>query len=170
MKIESQLLCCLLGIASASLPSQAAGSGALTFIRSILNASPIEAERHLGKPDKMPTVSRDCDYLATCTVATYQKGKFEALYYNNRLKSLEVRGNEFFTQNAPEAIGFSATPPTWASSFVRSWRSPERRGTAKGPFIAISGIREINVFPPNPANDNRGYMIINVEERHDKRF
>ena len=60
------------------------------FIRSILNKSPKEVEKALGKADKPFTRSTDCDYLPTCMQTTYQNGKFEALFYENKLKWLEI--------------------------------------------------------------------------------
>jgi hypothetical protein len=98
----------------------------LTVIRSILNASPMDVQLKLGKPDNGVTPSVDCDHLPSCTKATYQKGKFEALFYKDSLKWLEIKGNDLFDKNAPEVIGFSNLPPTFANSFTRSWRSAIR--------------------------------------------
>jgi hypothetical protein len=142
----------------------------LTVIRSILNASPMDVQLKLGKPDNGVTPSVDCDHLPSCTKATYQKGKFEALFYKDSLKWLEIKGNDLFDKNAPEVIGFSNLPPTFANSFTRSWRSAIRKGTATGPLVRIPGIDEIVVFPPTKANNNSGYMLITIKVNYDKMF
>ena len=145
-------------------------SDSLTFVRSILNASPKDVERNLGKPDNGIKASKDCDYLPSCNVATYQSGKFEVLFYNNRLKWIEIKGDNLFAKNGPEAIGFSSAPPTFENKFTRSWRSEANKGTATGPLIPINGINEINVFPPNKGNNNAGFMVITIGVSYNKSF
>src|SRR4051794_11304432 len=66
------------------------------FIRRILNTSPKEVEKGLGKSDKPLTSSKDCDYLPSCMNTTYQNGKYEALYYENRLKWLEINRTDLY--------------------------------------------------------------------------
>jgi len=134
----------------------------LTFVRSILNSSPQEVQLKLGLPDKDLNTTKDCDYLPDCSEATYKSGKFEALFYNNRLKWIQVNNNKMFDKNGLKIIGFSASPPTFESKFVHSWRSSVRQGSAKGPLIPVAGIREIDVFPD--------YMLITVDASYDKRF
>lgn len=145
-------------------------STSLTFVRSILNASPKDVQSKLGKPDKGIKPSNDCSHLPSCTVATYQSGKFEVLFYNNRLKWIEIKGNNLFGKNAPELIGFLSAPPTFENKFIQSWRSAERKGAAKGSLIPINGIDEIAVFPPNDANNDVGYMLIIIGVSYDKTF
>src|SRR6266498_3726418 len=114
------------------------------FIRSILNTSPKEVEKALGKADKPLMRSKDCDYLPTCMSTTYQNGKFEALFYENKLKWLEINRTDLYNSNAIEWIGFPKAEPTFTSDRCIFWRSAETRGTATGPLLTISGLRNIS--------------------------
>lgn len=149
--------------------ARAVEPASLTFVRSILNAPPEFVQSKLGKPDKNITPSKDCDYLPSCGEATYQNGKFEVLFYNNRLKWIQIYGKELFGENGPAVIGFSSAPPTFENKFARRWCNAAK-GTARGPLIPIEGIREIVVFPPDSRNNNKGYMLITIEQSFDKRF
>src|SRR5437868_958670 len=62
------------------------------FVKRLLNASPKEVEKQLGKPDKKIETTKDCFDMdmPKCQVATYQGEKFEVAYYNNRLKDIEI--------------------------------------------------------------------------------
>ena len=86
--------------------------------------------------------------MLSCDQATYQNGKFEAIFYKGRLKTLFVYGDDLFGKNAPDLIGFSRAPPTWSNEFVQSWRNATQKGTATRPLIPVEGIDDINVFPP----------------------
>ncbi len=160
----------LISASVAAACSANAAPDSLTVIRSILNASPLDVQLKLGKPDNGVVQSVDCDHLPSCTKATYQKGKFEALFYKDSLKWLEIKGNDLFDKNAPEVIGFPNLPPTFSNGFTRSWRSAIRKGTATGPLIRIPGIDEIVVFPPTKANNNSGYMLITIKVKYDNMF
>ena len=114
------------------------------FIRRILNTSPKEVEKALGKSDKPLTSSKDCDYLPSCMNTTYQNGKYEALFYDNKLKWLEINRTDLYNTNAIEWIGFPKAEPTFTSDLCIFWRSAETRGTATGLLIAINGLRNIS--------------------------
>lgn len=160
----------LLAYATAKIANASdANSVSLEFVRSILNASPKIVQIKLGTPDNGVKRSDDCDYLPSCSVASYQGGKFQVLFYNNRLKWIEIKGNELYGKNGPELIGFLKAPPTWENKFMQSWRNASRKGTATGPLIPIKGIEEIVTFPPSGGN-NAGYMLINIETNYDKSF
>ncbi len=58
----------------------------LFFVRRILNCSPKEVEKVLGKADKGVHVSNDCGgELPSCSEATYKAGKFDILYYKLKI-------------------------------------------------------------------------------------
>lgn len=114
------------------------------FIRRILNTSHKEVEKALGKSDKPLVTSTDCDYLPTCLSTTYQNGKYEALFYNNKLKWLEINRADLYNSNAIEWIGFPKVKPTFSSDRCIFWRSAETRGTATGPLLTINGLRHIS--------------------------
>jgi hypothetical protein len=142
----------------------------LTFVRSILNASPSTVEKRLGKPDRPIQRTSDCSDAAmeSCDVATYKNGMFETVFYKGRLKGLFIYRNDLFGKNALEVIGFPSSPPTWANQFVHSWRDAAHRGTARGPLIPVKGIDDINVFP---ARSNKpGFMAIGVSLSYTQSF
>jgi len=133
------------------------------FIKRLLNASPKEVAKQLGEPDSIIKASNDCDYLPSCFEATYQMGKYNVLYYKNRLKWIEIDQPEFFHENVIQNIGFPNWKPTWSNpSATFSWRSNVTKGTATGPLIPIEGLREVSAFP--------NFIVITVEADYDKRF
>jgi hypothetical protein len=146
------------------------------FIKSILNCSPGEVAERLGKPDKQIKPAKDCDYLPNCLTTTYQNGKYEVLYYSNKLKWIEINNVDVFNEHAIEYVGFPASEPTFANKFMIHWRSAATRGTATGPLIPVKEIREIAVLPNDantllPAGDNnKGYMIVEVETDNNRKF
>lgn len=114
------------------------------FIRRILNTSPKEVEKALGKPDKPLVSSKDCDYLPICKNTTYQNGKYEALFYDNKLKWLEINRTDLYNSSAIQWLGFPKAEPTFSSDRCIFWRSAETRGTANGPLLTINGLRNIS--------------------------
>jgi hypothetical protein len=145
--------------------------GPLTFVRSILNASPSVVQKKLGKPDSGVKPTNDCtdEKMLRCDVANYQNGRFEVIFYKGHLKTISIYENDLFSKNAPEVIGFPSAPPTWANQFVHSWRNAAHRGTARGPLIPIDGINEINVSP-HCRNDKLDCMVISVGVSYNKSF
>jgi hypothetical protein len=114
------------------------------MIRTILNASPAKVSKVLGAADGPIKPSRDCDYLPTCSAATYQHKKFEALFFKNRLKWITVDRPGMMTEDLLSRLGFRSSPPTFVNPRnSMAWRSAGRRGTASGPLVPIEGIREI---------------------------
>jgi hypothetical protein len=114
------------------------------MIRTILNASPAKVAKVLGDPDQPIKATRDCDYLQTCSAATYQHKKFDVLFYKNRLKWITVDRPGMMTPDLLWRLGFASSPPTFLNPEDSiSWRSAEKRGTARGPLVPIEGIREV---------------------------
>jgi len=138
------------------------------FIKSILNCSPKEVSKILGVPDTKIKASEDCDYLPSCNETTYQNGKYDVLYYNNKLKYIEIENVDIFNANAIQYIGFPACEPTFANKYMIHWRSAATRGTATGPLIPIKGIRQVAVLPAD--GNRKGYMIVAVETDYDNKF
>ena len=141
------------------------------FIKSILNSSPKEVAKKLGDPDGKIKPSADCDYLPNCNEATYQNDKYEVLYYNNKLKWIQINiPEEIFNEHAIEYIGFPHRVPTFTNEDGIYWRSPAHRGTAEGPMVQINGIREIDVFAPTSLNQYKGYILATVDANYKKKF
>ena len=132
------------------------------IIRRILNCSPDEVAKQLGKPDKEIKASKDCDYLPSCNETTYKNDKYEVLYYNNRLKWIQINQTGLDNKNAICYVGFQSCEPTFTSNVGIWWRSLATKGTATGPLIPIKGIREICAFTD--------YMLISVETDYNKKF
>ena len=105
------------------------------FIRKLLNSSPQEVAKYIGKPDTKIKPSTDCDYLPACNEASYQNKKYEVLYYNNKLKWIEINNIDVFNETAIQYVGFPASEPTFANKFMIHWRSAATRGTATGPLF-----------------------------------
>jgi hypothetical protein len=137
-----------------------------SFIKSILNRSPKEVAEVLGNPDTEIKKSKDCDYLPSCEATTYQNGKYEVLYYNNKLKWILIYQKGLFNKDAIRYLGF----PNWEPTFINtnpdigiiSWRSFKEKGTATGPLIPVDGLLEINAVPK--------YIVITVDAYYDKEF
>jgi len=130
------------------------------MVRAILNASPASVSKILGAADGPIAPSKDCDYLPACSSATYQHGKFEALFYKNRLKWLSVNRPGLMTEDLLARLGFPSARPTFTNpGSLIAWRSAEARGTARGPLVPIKGIRQIVAFPD--------YALITVAADHD---
>jgi hypothetical protein len=168
MKVRALLVCALVCLASRSAIPQTTES--LSFIRKILNASPAEVEKVLGKPDELDSAASDCAELpAGCTRAFYKNRKFEVLYYKNRLKWMQVNGR--FDKGALQQIGFSPVPPTWEHNKFGSvaWLSAADRGTATGPPITIPGMMGVQAFR-HPTVEDRNYMLIRIRADYDKRY
>jgi hypothetical protein len=147
-----------------------------SFIKKLLNGSPKEVAKILGEPDIKIKPSKDCDYLPNCNETSYQNKKYEVLYYNNKLKWIEINNIDIFNKNAIQYVGFPASDPTFENKFMIHWRSAATRGTATGPLIPVKGIRQISVLPGDestllPAgNNSKGYMIVTVETNYNNRF
>jgi hypothetical protein len=146
------------------------------FIKGLLNGSPKDVAKVLGEPDVKIKASKDCDYLPSCNETTYQNKKYEVLYYNNKLKWIEINNIDIFNKNAIQYVGFPASEPTFANKFMIHWRSAATIGTATGPLIPVKGIRQISALPVDentllPAgNNNKGYMIVEVETDYNNKF
>jgi hypothetical protein len=138
------------------------------FIKGILNSSPKEVAKVLGEPDAKIKPSKDCDYLPSCNETTYQNEKYEVLYYNNKLKWIEINDVEIFNKSAIQFVGFPAFEPTFANKFMIHWRSAATRGTATGPLIPINGIRQVSVLPAD--RNRKGYIIVEVETDYNQKF
>jgi len=132
------------------------------FIASILNCSPSEVAKYLGKPDKPIKPTLDCDYLPRCDEATYHNREYEALYYQNKLKWLQINHSGHNNKNAISYIGFPSCMPTFSNSTGYFWRNAETNGTATGPLVPIKGLREVCAFP--------NYILITVETKYDLKF
>ena len=133
------------------------------FIKDILNCSPKEVAKILGKPDTKIVASsiNYCD-LPSCNHITYQNGKYDVLYSNNKLKWIVINQNGLFNKNAVSYFGFKGCEPTLANDIGIWWRGPAASNTATGPLIQVKGIREICAFPD--------YVVIDVETNYDKKF
>lgn len=133
------------------------------FIKGLLNSSPKEVAKVLGDPDGKIKASKDCDYLPSCNETTYQNGKYEVLYYKNKLKWITINQKGLFNKNAIRYAGFQSCEPTFSDPLVGyDWRNSETRGTATGPLIPIKGLRQVCAFPD--------YILITVETDYDKKF
>jgi hypothetical protein len=133
------------------------------FVKNILNCSPKEVSKVLGEPEDKIKVTKDCDYLPSCNSATYQNGKYEVLYYKNKLKWITINQKGLFDDNAMQYIGFQKCEPTFSNPpYGIWWRNSETKGTATGPLLQIKGLREIAAFP--------NYILITVETNYDKKF
>jgi hypothetical protein len=148
----------------------------LTYVRSILNASPNFVQTKLGKPDNGVNSTNDCtdEKMLSCDFATYKNGKFEVIFYKGRLKTIFIYGNNLFSKNAPEVIGFPSAPPTWVNQSGHSWRNAAHKGTASGPLIPIDGIDEINLTPhchnDTLQNNNLDCIVVSVGVSYNKSF
>ena len=133
------------------------------FIASILNCSPKEVAKQLGDPDGKIKPSNDCDYLPSCNEATYHNGKYEVLYYKNKLKWITINQKGLFNKNVICYFGFPSCVPTFSNPpYTIGWRNSETKGTATGPLIPIKGLREVCAFPD--------YILITVETNYDMKF
>ncbi len=132
------------------------------FVKRILNTSPKEVGKILGRPDKPLAASTDCDYLPSCMATIYQNDKYEALFYNNKLKWLEINRTDLYNSNAIEWIGFPKAEPTFVSDRCIFWRSSETRGTATGPLLTITGLRNISACS--------GWVLVSVATDYQGKF
>jgi len=141
------------------------------FVRSILNCSPNEVAKKLGKPDNGLKATNDCDdeLMPSCYVATYQNKKYDATYYNNKLKSfyLGKACSIPYGESAIQCIGFPRCTPTFTNNYMISWRGGTFKGnTATGPLLQIKGIQEINVF----SDTSSDRLVVGVDVNYDGKF
>ena len=102
-------------------------------------------------------------FRSSCTSATYQNGKYEVLYYKNKLKWITVNQTGLCNNDAIQYSGFESCEPTFSNPpYGIFWRNAETRGTADGPIVPIKGLREVCAFPK--------YILITVEINYDKKF
>jgi hypothetical protein len=126
------------------------------FVRGLLNQGPAAVAGQLGGPDRPLENSRDCDYLPECVVGRYGTGRYEALYFGDRLKWLHINDSTLFGRDAIQRIGFPSVTPTWENNVVVAWRSAATRGTAKGPLVTFDGLLDVSVF--------RNYLLVRVKK------
>jgi hypothetical protein len=135
----------------------------LYFIKKILNASPQEVEKYLGKTDNGIVSTDDCgDQLKYCNEALYQNGKYDIVYYNNKMKGVIMKNFPVFDNTAIELIGFGASEPTVKNGVLIIWRSDaiktvQYKSNKNGPNITIKGIRQIQVC------SNNGKIILSID-------
>jgi len=131
------------------------------FIKRILNCSPKEVAKYIGKPDNRLKPTNNCTYIKdNCTTTTYQNGKYKCYYYHNILKMFEIKGSFPFDDKSIILVGLPFSQPTFKSSDQIWWGN--KREANEGP-IYIKGIKSVNLSPD-------GEMIICVEKDFDKKF
>lgn len=130
------------------------------FVKRLLNSTPIEVEKILGKPDGRIKQSRDCDYLPTpCMEANYQKGKYEVLYSNNLLKWITVNDvtGKYFDESAVELLNFPKSIPSNRNTNFLWWES-------------YPGLKNICVIPKDENKYSIKYFLIQVDENYNEKF
>jgi len=121
------------------------------YVKKLLNRSSHEVAKKLGIPDGKIQITEDCDYLPSCKEATYRNGKYDVLYYGDRLKWLHIDVKGFLNKDAMKRIGFPSCEPTFNNpSFVIRWSYP------------VKGLREVSVF--------QNYILINVDANFNDKF
>ena len=129
------------------------------FAKRLLNSSPKEVEKVLGKPDSKIKQSKDCDHLIyPCLEAKYQNGKFEVLYSNNLLKWITINNivGVFYDENAVEFLNFPKSIPTKTTEHFIWWQN-------------YGGIKNI-AFVKEDSRYLVKYIMIQVDEFYDKKF
>lgn len=130
------------------------------FVKRLLNSSPKEVEKILGKPDGKIKQSKDCDYLPTpCLEANYQKGKFEILYSNNLLKWITVNdvSGKYYDETAVELLNFPKSIPTKNTANFLWWEN-------------YPGLKNICFVPKDENKYSIKYILIQVDAKYDKKF
>lgn len=130
------------------------------FVKRLLNSSPKEVEKVLGKPDSKIKQSSDCDYLSIpCMEANYQKGKFEVLYSNNLLKWITVNEviGKSFDENAVELLNFPKSIPSKVNPNFLWWEN-------------YPGLKNICIIPKSENKYSIKYFLIQVDQNFNKKF
>jgi hypothetical protein len=126
------------------------------FIKRLLNASPIEVEKVLGKPDSEIQATNDCVSLPNCSIGQYHNGKYEFEYLNDRVKCVTIylNGDKSYNENFLNMLNFTSEPYISNNVCIR-WRN-------------IKGISDIAIFGDPPRGID--YALIQVEENYNYRF
>jgi len=140
------------------------------FIKKLLNSSPKEVAKILGEPDNGIKATKDLPaFLSSGMGATYQNGKYDIVFYKNKLKYLYLDGTIGldkipFNKTAISYIGFEQSEPTFINpELIIAWRSAETSGTATGQILSIVGIREIYLH-------SNGSLGIEIEKQYNDKF
>jgi hypothetical protein len=128
----------------------------LYFIKRLLNCSPKEVERILGKPDSKIIVTNDCTYPPSCKVGIYQHEKYRMEYFKERLKSVMVvfDGGNIYAKEFLSTLNFNETPFANNQTNIR-WKG-------------IQGIQLIAIFPKGQQGID--YALIEVEQDYNEYF
>jgi hypothetical protein len=124
------------------------------FIKRILNASPVEVGKIIGKTDNGINKSDDCENLPYCEEAFYQNEKYDVLYYNNMLKFISIKGinNLEYNENCIRYLNFPIEPASVINNVNIRWNN------------TYEGINAIIFYP------STHIISVEVNGNYNKRF